>query len=123
MGVFIGRAAEQTGVKVPTIRYYEEIGLLRPADRSGSNRRLFDAGDISRLGFIRPARELGFEIDAIATERLIEVRRRIVALRALETELDRMLDSCSHGLVGDCRVIDALNPPPAHDSGGVRRRD
>ena len=143
MGVFIGRAAEQTGVKVPTIRYYEEIGLLRPADRSGSNRRLFDAEDISRLGFIRHARELGFEIDAIrqlldlqdqpdrscasidaiATERLIEVRRRIVALRALETELDRMLDSCSHGLVGDCRVIDALNPPPAPHSSAVKRRD
>ncbi len=131
MGVFIGKAAERAGVKVPTIRYYEEIGLLRPAGRSGSNRRLFDADDINRLGFIRHARELGFQIDsirqlldlqdqpdqscasidAIATERLLEVRKRIAALRALETELERMLESCSHGVVGDCRVIDALNPP------------
>ncbi|KQX38302.1 MerR family transcriptional regulator [Devosia sp. Root436] len=130
MGVFIGKAAERSGVKVPTIRYYEEIGLLRPTDRSGSNRRLFDADDLNRLGFIRHARELGFQIgsirqlldlqdqpgqscasiDAIATERLGEVRARIGALRALEAELERMLESCSHGVVGDCRVIDALSP-------------
>jgi DNA-binding transcriptional MerR regulator len=130
MGVPIGKAAERTGVKVPTIRYYEEIGLLPAADRTASNRRLFGDDEIRRIGFIRHARELGFEIDAIrillslqdqpdrscasidaiAAERLVEVRRRIEALRSLEAELERMLDSCSHGVVGECRVIEALNP-------------
>ena len=128
MGVFIGRAAEQTGVKVPTIRYYEEIGLLRPADRSGSNRRLFDAEDISRLGFIRHARELGFEIDQIRTllslqdrpdqscgeadviakARLAEVKEKIASLLALEAELERMVEGCSHGRVETCQVIEIL---------------
>lgn len=130
MGVPIGQAALRTGVKVPTIRYYEEIGLLQAADRTASNRRLFGDDDIRRLGFIRHARELGFEIeairqlldlqdrpdrscttvDAIAAERLVEVRRRIEALRSLEGELERMLTSCSHGIVGECRVIEALSP-------------
>jgi DNA-binding transcriptional MerR regulator len=130
MGVPIGKAAERTGVKVPTIRYYEEIGLLAAPDRTESNRRLYGDGEIRRLGFIRHARELGFEIDAIramldlqdrpvrscasvdaiAAERLVEVRRRIEALRSLEAELERMLASCSHGVVGECRVIEALTP-------------
>ena len=130
MGVPIGKAALRTGVKVPTIRYYEEIGLLPPADRTRSNRRLFGDDEIRRLGFIRHARELGFEIeairqlldlqdrpdhscasvDAIAAERLVEVRRRIEALRSLEDELERMLTSCSHGVVSECRVIETLSP-------------
>lgn len=128
MGVPIGKAAERTGVKVPTIRYYEDIGLLPKPDRTASNRRLFGDDEIRRIGFIRHARELGFEIDAIrillglqdqpdrscasidaiAAERLVEVRRRIEALQSLEAELERMLDSCSHGVVGECRVIEAL---------------
>ena len=130
MGVPIGKAAVRTGVKVPTIRYYEESGLLLPSERTESNRRLFGDDEIRRLGFIRHARELGFEIeairqlldlqdrpdrscasvDAIAAERLIEVRHRIQALQSLEAELERMLTSCSHGIVGECRVIEALSP-------------
>ena len=61
----IGQAARQSGVKVPTIRYYEQIGLLPAPPRSEGNRRQYDADDLRRLAFIRHARELGFEIDAI----------------------------------------------------------
>ena len=63
----IGEAARQSGVKVPTIRYYEQIGLLRTADRTDGNRRLYGRRDLDRLAFIRHARELGFEVDAIRT--------------------------------------------------------
>jgi DNA-binding transcriptional MerR regulator len=61
----IGQAARQSGVKVPTIRYYEQIGLLPAPPRSEGNRRQYDADDLRRLAFIRHARELGFETDAI----------------------------------------------------------
>lgn len=124
----IGAAAKATGVKVPTIRYYEEIGLLPEAPRTDSNRRLFSAGDLERLKFIRHARELGFEIeairtlldlqgrpdmpcataDAIARQHLSDVERRIEGLRALKAELSRMITSCQHGRVADCRIIEAL---------------
>jgi DNA-binding transcriptional MerR regulator len=127
-GLPIGRAAERSGVKVPTIRYYEEIGLLPAPPRTGSNRRTYGESDLKRLAFIRHARELGFEVDAIrtllslqdnpqqscaaadaiATERLGEVRERISRLRALERELERMADNCAHGHVGECRVIEIL---------------
>ena len=118
----------RTGVKVPTIRYYEGIGLLPAPPRTASNRRLYGEDELRRLSFIRHARELGFEIeairqmldlqdspdrscarvDAIAADRLREVRQRIDALRSLEAELQRMLVNCSHGVVGECRVIEAL---------------
>ena len=52
-------------MKAPTIRYYEQIGLLPAPPRSEGNRRQYDTDDLRRLAFIRHTRELGFEIDAI----------------------------------------------------------
>ena len=66
-GVTIGEAARQSGVKVPTIRYYEQIGLLSAPARSDGNRRQYEAGELRRLAFIRHSRELGFDIEAIRT--------------------------------------------------------
>ncbi len=126
--VSIGEAAKASGVKIPTIRYYEQIGLLPAPPRTEGNRRTYDPSDLRRLAFIRHARELGFEIasirtlltlqddlnqpcataDAIAKSRLIEVERRIASLTALKTELEAMVDSCRHGKIGECRVIEVL---------------
>jgi DNA-binding transcriptional MerR regulator len=61
----IGGLSRKTGVKVPTIRYYESIGLLPQPPRSEGNRRLYGSKGVERLRFIRHARELGFEVDAI----------------------------------------------------------
>ncbi|ESY03931.1 MerR family transcriptional regulator [Mesorhizobium sp. LNJC398B00] len=127
-GVTIGEAARQSGVKVPTIRYYEQIGLLPAPSRSEANRRHYEAADLRRLTFIRHARELGFEIDAIralltlqddpgqpcatadaiARIRLGEVKQRIQSLNALKAELELMVEGCRHGKVGECRVIEVL---------------
>ena len=124
----IGEAARHSGVKVPTIRYYEEIGLLPAPPRTQSNRRHYEAADLRRLTFIRHARELGFEIgairalltlqddprqpcataDTIAKARLAEVEQRIRSLSALKAELELMVEGCSHGHVGACRVIEVL---------------
>lgn len=127
-GLTIGRAAERSGVKVPTIRYYEEIGLLPAPDRTESGRRLYGPAELERLAFIRHARALGFEIDAIralialqehpdwscaeadaiARAHLVDVRQKIASLRALEAELARMTEGCAHGTVAECRVIEVL---------------
>jgi DNA-binding transcriptional MerR regulator len=126
--VTIGEAARYSGVKIPTIRYYEQIGLLSAPSRSESQRRLYGDADLRRLAFIRHARELGFEVEAIRTllalqdtpdqscaaadetakARLVEVERRIASLTALRTELQRMVDGCAKGQVCDCRVIETL---------------
>ena len=60
----IGALAERTGTTVATIRYYEQIGLLRPAARSGGQ-RTYDNEDVRRLSFIRRCRDLDFPVDDI----------------------------------------------------------
>jgi DNA-binding transcriptional MerR regulator len=127
-GLPIAEAARRSGVKAPTIRYYEQIGLLPAPPRSEGNRRQYGAADLRRLAFIRHARELGFEIEAIralltlqddpsqpcatadgiARARLAEVEQRIGSLLALKAELELMVEGCSHGHVGACRVIEVL---------------
>ena len=127
-GVPIGEAARASGVKAPTIRYYEEVGLLPAPPRTEGNRRLYEPADLRRLAFIRHARELGFEIaairalltlqddpnqscaaaDEIARARLGDVEQRITSLVALKSELERMIAGCAHGRVAECRVIEIL---------------
>ncbi len=126
--ITIGEASRQSGVKVPTIRYYENIGLLPAPARSESNQRFYEQPDLDRLAFIRHARELGFDVDAIRTllvlqddphqpcasadaiakARLIEVEQRIRSLTALKAELEMMVEGCGHGRVDQCRVIEVL---------------
>ena len=124
----IGKLSAATKVKVPTIRYYEQIGLLPEAERSGGNQRLYGKQMLERLRFIRHARDLGFpleavrellslqddpgqscaEVDAIARLRLKDVRARLKQLQALEAELERMVAHGAHGTVAECRVIEVL---------------
>lgn len=125
----IGEVSSVSGVKIPTIRYYEQSGLIPVPDRTEGNRRLYEQADIRRLIFIRHSRELGFEVDAIrallqlqdnpdqpctvadqlARERLIDVQQRIAKLNALQAELQKMLEGCAHGRVDECRVIEVLS--------------
>ena len=127
-GVPIGEAARRSGVKAPTIRYYEQIGLLPAPPRSEGNRRHYGSADLQRLAFIRHARELGFEIEAIralvtlqddpnqpcgtadtiAKAGLAEVEQRIRSLGALKAELELMVEGCRRGRVAQCRVIEVL---------------
>lgn len=68
----IGELSKRTKVKVPTIRYYEEMGLLAEAERTSGNQRRYDKTGLERLSFIRHARDLGFSIGAISS--LIELQ-------------------------------------------------
>lgn len=124
----IGALARETGVKVPTIRFYETIGLLPEPGRTASNRRLYGKDAVRRLHFIRHARELGFEIptirqllsladdpkracdevDAIARKHVSHIESRIERLTALRGALNRMLRQCARGRISDCRIIEAL---------------
>jgi DNA-binding transcriptional MerR regulator len=133
----IGIASAHSGVKVPTIRYYEQIGLLTTSPRTGGNQRRYDAADLRRLVFIRHARELGFKIDAIralltlqenpdqscmeacaiARARLTEVELRIENLLSLKAELEGMISACSRERVAQCHVIEVLATPSGSSAG------
>lgn len=123
----IGDLSRRTGVKVPTIRYYEEIGLLPAPARTRGGQRRYGPAHLRRLAFVRHARDLGFEIDAIrellamaadpqrrcgeahaiARAHLDDVENRIARLEALRGELRSML-ACANGTVAQCRIIEVL---------------
>ena len=125
----IGALSDRTGVKVETIRYYEQVGLLPPPERSEGNQRRYGHVHVERLAFIKHARDLGFPIDgirallrlsdnsgmpcdeahAISAAHLADVRHKIVRLRSLEAELERIATTCSGGVAAcDCAIIEAL---------------
>lgn len=128
MSYSIGQLSDRAGVKVPTIRYYEQVGLLPEAPRNSGNQRRYEASHLERLRFIKHARELGFETEnirallsmteepqsnchaahSIARKHLSVIGERIAQLRLLETELERMVAECEDGRVCDCRVIKVL---------------
>ena len=124
----IGKVAKETGCKVQTIRYYEQIGLLPEPRRSEGNQRLYTDDTIKRLAFIRHARDLGFPLQAIrdllklsdtpdhpcdeaneiVRSQLADINKRIRQLTDLKIEMERMLDHCKGGPMSDCRVIEVL---------------
>lgn len=63
----IGEAAKATGISVKMLRYYEEIGLVRPALRAYSGYRVYSDKNIAMLRFVRRARDLGFQVKQIAS--------------------------------------------------------
>ncbi|WP_316859644.1 helix-turn-helix domain-containing protein [uncultured Cohaesibacter sp.] len=123
----IGDLSKSSGVKVPTIRYYEQIGLIEPAVRSEGNQRRYEPDGLKRLAFIKHARDLGFSLDdirsllslkeqtekpckvadEILSRHLDDVRFRIAKLKRLEMELERM-SSCDGTTVAHCAVIESL---------------
>ena len=131
MNISIGQLSAKTGIKVPTIRFYEQIGLVAEPPRTEGNQRRYGQPEVDRLNFIRNARELGFEVedirellamaaepqaschqaDSIAMNHLRDVDQRIARLQALRGELSRMIEECGHGHICDCRIISVLAHP------------
>lgn len=123
----IGTLAERTGTTAATIRYYEQVGLLRPAARSGGQ-RIYDNEDERRLAFIRRCREFDLSIEEIsgllslmhrresctaarklAERHLVELRRKLASLQALEGTIAELITacaaSCDGGAAPDCVIL------------------
>ena len=124
----IGALAERTGTTVPTIRYYEEIGLLRQVSRKGGQ-RVYDHEDARRLAFIRRCRDFDFSIEEIrsllslmannalpcgearklAEAHLADLRRKLAELQALERSIAALVTACAStcdgGAAADCVIL------------------
>ena len=125
----IGALAKAVGLSTPTIRYYEDIGLIPPAGRTRRGQRVYRDTDIERLTLIRRCRDFGFSIEEtkrllglsvsadqdcakvrdIAKTHLDEVRAKLVELYALEQTLKSFVTQCdavcSGGAARDCLVF------------------
>ena len=125
----IGDLSRLTSVNIETIRYYERVGVLPRPQRQPNGRRSYFEADALRLGFVRHARDLGFELPAVRTllalqeqpeasceeasriaqVQLDAVESRITRLLNLKAELSRMVAECGRGVVAECRVIESLS--------------
>jgi DNA-binding transcriptional MerR regulator len=128
----IGFVARQTGCTVPTIRYYEEIGLLPEVARSDTGHRHYGNDAVRRLTFIRRCRDFGFSIEQvrelvglvdhperpcveardIASAQLVKVRDKLAELQALEASLSAFVVGCNTACAGgaavDCTILEDL---------------
>jgi DNA-binding transcriptional MerR regulator len=142
----IGVLAERTGTNAPTIRYYEEIGLLRSADRQAGGQRVYGDGDVKRLTFIRRCREFGFSVEQVRTlvtlvqdpqsscvhardmaqQHLVAVRAKLGELKELERSIAAFVASCDSSCAGgsgpDCVILDGLSRPSGEASDALPRR-
>lgn len=129
----IGQASRATGVSSKMIRYYESVGLIRPADRTESNYRDFSERDVNELRFIRRARNLGFsveeiaqllslwrdrdrpsrEVKAIADKHVADLDARIAEMSAMADTLRDLARCCAGDDRPDCPILTDLAAPHA----------
>ncbi|MBE9108193.1 heavy metal-responsive transcriptional regulator [Nodosilinea sp. LEGE 07298] len=107
----IGAVAKKSGLPVKTIRYYDEIGLLKTAGRTEGGYRVFAEDVFTRLGFIRRAQSLGLTLTEVKEflevhdqgdlpcshiqvkleDKLTEIEEKIQQLQLLKHELSGLL--------------------------------
>ncbi|WP_257387831.1 heavy metal-responsive transcriptional regulator [Tahibacter caeni] len=123
----IGQLAEQAGVAIDTVRYYERNDLLAPAGRLASGYRRYGATELKRLRFIRRAKALGFSLDGIrellalsderdvaevkraAQRKLADIEQRIAELERIRGGLHTLIAACpGHGRAEACPILNAL---------------
>lgn len=128
----IGEAARATRVSARMIRHYEQVGLLRPAQRSLAGYRQYDANDLHTLRFVRQARQLGFgiaqittlldlwrdskrpsaEVKTLAQRHIAELDARIGELERMRATLALLANACHGNERPECPILDGLAGGP-----------
>ena len=123
----IGEVSERAGLPPKTIRYYEDIGLVRPL-RSDNGYRAFRESDIHKLAFLGRARTLGFSIEdcrtlldlyedesresaqvkSVAKEHLTAIDSKIAQLKSMRKTLSHLVDACQGDHRPDCPILEDL---------------
>ena len=121
----IGQAARAAGVNAKAIRYYESIGLIPPAQRTGAGYRVYSDADVATLRFIRRARAFGMPVERIrvlvglwqdrgrasadvkriALAHVAELDARIAELSAMSHALQHLADTCHGDQRPDCPIL------------------
>lgn len=132
----IGEAAVQSGVAAKTIRYYESIGLIAPAERTEAGYRVYSTNDIQTLRFIARARGLGFsvadcasllalwrdksrasaDVKALARHQVEAIEAKIAELETMRATLEHLMRRCHGDDRPDCPILSDL-------AGSLSRKD
>ncbi len=132
----IGTAAKLSGVPAKTIRYYEEVGVIRLAQRNASGYRNYSQNDVQTLHFIQRARSLGFsvkdvskllglwhnknrargDVKTLALEHIEAIETKLGELEKMRDALTNLIARCSGGDLPDCPILAELaDPEPGAD--------
>ena len=123
----VGTAARRSGLPAKTIRYYEDIGLIRPA-RTQNGYRDYTGDDIHRLAFLRRARGLGFSIEncrqlmalyrdkgrashdvrEIAKSHVVAIEEKVRELESMRATLQKLIHACHGDERPDCPILDDM---------------
>lgn len=124
----IGTAAERSGVAAKTIRYYESVGLIQPAERTAAGYRVYGTQDVETLRFVQRARSLGFsveevsnllalwrdrsrssaEVKALARHRVEDIDRKVAELTEMRETLLHLMERCHGDDRPDCPILQGL---------------
>ncbi|ATG34347.1 HTH-type transcriptional regulator [Phaeobacter piscinae] len=127
----IGDVASRSGLPAKTIRYYEDIGLIKPR-RSDNGYRCFAETDLHKLAFLGRARALGFTIEdcrtllalyedesrasadvkQLAQEHLDKINIKIADLEAMRDTLSELVTCCAGDNRPECPILRDLSQPP-----------
>jgi len=122
----VSRAAE---MPVKTVRYYADIGLVKPNGRTENGYRVYDEAELKKLIFVRRARGFGFSVEAcrellslyedrerssrdvkrMALQRIEEIEAKMKELQSLHDELSHLAKSCRGDDRPDCPIIAGLS--------------
>ncbi|UKV16753.1 Cu(I)-responsive transcriptional regulator [Thalassospiraceae bacterium SW-3-3] len=123
----ISDASRDSGLPAKTIRYYEDIGLIKPG-RLGNGYRDYSDDDLHKLRFLQRSRGLGFSVEdcrvllslyedrnrasadvkQIAKTHLVEIERKIAELQSLQRTLSHLVDACQGDHRPHCPIINDL---------------
>ena len=124
----IGTAAQKSGLPTKTVRYYSDIGLVKPHGRGENGYRAYGLGEIQRLRFVRRARAFGFSVNEcrgllglygdrdrrsadvkqLALARIERLELQMAELTALRDDLHRLADACRGDGAPDCPILNGL---------------
>lgn len=127
----IGQAAALSGLAAKTVRYYEEIGLVRPARCATNDYREYSATDIEHLRFLQRARAVGFslavcrellelyrnpdrrcsQVKALVLNKIQQIELQLQELTQLKLSLTALADNCAGDNAADCTIIETLAKP------------
>ena len=125
----ISEAARLSGLSSKTIRYYEDIGLVAPAERADNGYRQYQPRAVEELRFIAHAREVGFNLDecrqlldlqrdderqsqharALVLEKCRDIEERITQLRDMQAHLQDLAARCRGDEGPDCAILNELS--------------
>ncbi len=135
-GLTIGNVAQQAGVNIETLRYYERKAVVPKPPRTSSNYRLYSEDTVRRVRFVKRAQELGFSLREIkellalratrgarcddvrrhALHKIRDIEEKIQTLQAMKDALFKLVKECAStsAAASDCPILEAL------DSNGTR---